>query len=203
MSKKVIRHYLPNNDCCDVCGLFAEHYHLEGDLPKDFIPGAPPKVAHNPIDRKPPFYLTDERVAETFEKAQRYIDDYGVRHASMTIGDLLDLEDNLAVMCAYLGELVARYNKDYTEAYFNRLVARASKIQSAIISKGVSVTAAKETVDLEIKDQRWSEVETHYLAERVDNLLRSIRQIIDVIGRRTTHLRDEVKSTQYNTGQRQ
>jgi len=66
----------------------------------------------------------------------------------------------------------------------------------------MKITHAKETVDAEISGERWHEMETHYFAERIDNLMSGIRLLIDVISRRITRLRDEIKDTHFHNGQR-
>lgn len=150
----------------------------------------------------PKFSYADERISEIFSRAENCVKRYELGHKTMPIGDLLNLEDDIAVLCAYLGEVSAKYNRDYGVAYYNRLIQRASKIQRAIISKDMKITAAEKTADVEISDERWAETETHYFAERVDNLLRHLKQLVEVIGRRITHLRDEQKNVQYHSGQR-
>lgn len=150
----------------------------------------------------PPFSYSDERVSEVFGRAQNCIQRYDLGHKTMTIGDLLNLEDEIVALHAYLGEISAKYNFDHSVAYFNRLVQRASKIQRAIIAKDMKVTAAEKTADAQVQNERWAETETSYFAERIVNLNRSLRLILDAIGRRITHLRDESKNVQYHSGAR-
>lgn len=158
-----------------------------------------PKPTPNAL---PAFSYSDERISEVFNRAMTCVQRYDLGHKTMTIGDLLNLEDEIAVLHAYLGEVMAKYNFDYGTAYFNRLVQRASKIQRAIISRDMAVTAAEKTADAMVKDERWAETETSYFAERVLNLTKSLRVILDALGRRITHLRDEYKSVQYHGGSR-
>ncbi len=155
-----------------------------------------------PQNALPPFNYSDSRIAEVFNKTNLCIQRYDLQHKTMTIGDLLNLEDEIVVLHAYLGEVSAKYNYDHGVAYFNRLVQRASKIQRAMIARDMKVTAAEKTADADVKEERWAEVETSYFAERIDNLMRSLRQILDAIGRRITHLRDEGKNVQYHGGSR-
>lgn len=159
-----------------------------------------PKPVPNAL---PPFSFADERIKEIFQKAEVCIQRYDLGHATMPMGDLLNLEDEIAVLNAYLGQIAAEYNHDHGKAYYNRLIARASKVQRAIISEGMKVTAAEKTVDADLTQERFNELETNYFAERVDNLSRNLRQLLDIIGRRITHLRDESKNVQYHGGQRQ
>ena len=148
----------------------------------------------------PDFQFTEDQVAAMFKEAQRLVDYYEKNYRTIGIDDLLNLEDKIAVYSAHFGEIAAKFNRDNANAYLNRLVTRADKVQKHMIGFKMSISASKELVETELKDARWAEMEASYFAERIDNLLRAFSKILDTIGRRLTHLGREKRDADFRTG---
>ena len=132
----------------------------------------------------------DEKVIKAAHKA---IEEY--REAvtkGYTPERLLNILERLSMAYVYLGEIEAVYNMDTAEAYFNRLIARAKGVQKKLLAKE-KISAINGTIDNDIEGERFMEVTTSHLAERITNLQRGISKIISAIERRLVFLRDERK----------
>lgn len=148
----------------------------------------------------PEIQFTEDQVAAMFKEAQRLVDYYEKNYRTIGIDDLLNLEDKIAVYCCYFGEITAQMNKENANCYMNRVITRADRIQRKIIEGKQSITMAKEMVESEMKDYRWAEMEASFMAERADNLVRGLRGILEVVGRRLVHLGREQRDANFRTG---
>jgi len=87
----------------------------------------------------------------------------------------------------------------HATSYHNRLMVKSSRIVKAI-EDGKAITGAKEGVENEkkLQEARFDEITDSYLAECVQNLLRSIDRIIKACGYRLQFLYREQKNLETN-----
>jgi len=126
---------------------------------------------------------------KVIDRAKALIKEYAENAKTLSGDQLLDINDRLAVCYAYISEIEADRNKEYAMAYRNRLMVKSSTIATAI-SEGSAVTKAQTESDNdpEVAEARFNEITDSYLAEQVQNLLKSIDKIIRACGYRLQYL---------------
>ena len=136
---------------------------------------------------------------QVIDRAKSLIKEYGENAKTLSGDQLLGINDRLAVCYAYLSEIESERNREYAMSYRNRLMVKSSVIAMAI-SEGNAVTKAQTESDNdpEVAQARFTEITDSYLAETVQNLLKSIDRIIRACGYRLQYLYREQKNLETN-----
>ena len=129
---------------------------------------------------------------EVLGKVKIIVDWYQDECKTISIKNLLYTRDQLSCYTYYMSDIVAKFKKNYNDAYFIRKIG-VSKEKTNLIKAGSKIGAATDEANLtedNIKNFQ-KELDNEYLALKTECLLKAMYAIINAIAGRIRHLENE------------
>lgn len=131
---------------------------------------------------------------DTLKEIESYLAQYFERGSTMSINELLDIQDKVSIHSYRLAEMAAEAKTDYNTNFFTRKITINRQMQSLInakISKAAAqVQAESSKVGAEMME---SEMQSESLAFKYDLLLNQVNKILSAIAQRVSFLKQEHK----------
>jgi len=135
--------------------------------------------------------------------AQDIVAQYLHAGEAMPVGDLLNLQDKLTIICSNLARKTGLGFRDYTMAYGRRKIARSKKYEELMDKNGlyrISASQAEKEVDGHIEALILNESEHEGNSRTMELVLQSMWKVIGAIQQRISHEKAEYRNAKFQNG---
>lgn len=124
-------------------------------------------------------------------KITELIKEYGATSSSMSVDELLNLQDKLSGYSYFLAEKCAETKSLYNISYFNRNICVLRRQQDLIMKSSLPVSKSEIQAKNEAEELYRTTADYESEAYRLDLLLKQVNRILASMQQRISHLKNE------------